>query len=61
MQVAQRLPPQWYYGSIPVNSSISNLVLGVHCDPCMHRIDNCSLRQLFRVGVSLGAIVYLYS
>ena len=47
--------------SIPVNSSIINLVLGVHCDLYMHRIDNCSLREGSRVGVSfLGAIVYLF-
>jgi len=49
-------------GSIPVNSSIINLVLEVHCDLYMHRIDNCSLREGSRVGVSfLGAIVYLFS
>ena len=48
--------------SIPVYSSIMNLVLGVHCDLYMHRIDNCSLRERSRVGVSfLGAIVYLFS
>jgi len=44
--------------SIPINSSIINLVLGVHCDLYMHRIDNCSLREESRVGVSfLGTIV----
>ena len=49
-------------GSIPVNSSIINLVLKVHCDLYMHRIDNCSLREGSRVGISfLGAIVYLFS
>jgi len=48
--------------SIPVNSSIINLVLGVHCNPYIHRIDNCSLREGSRVRVSfLGAIVYLFS
>jgi len=48
--------------SIPVNSSIINLVLEVHCNLYMHRIDNCSLREGSRVGVSfLGAIVYLFS
>ena len=36
---------EWCCGSISVNSSIINLVLGVHCDPYMHRIDNCSLRE----------------
>ena len=51
-----------YCGSIPVNSSIINLVLEVHCDLYMHRIDNCSLREGSRVGVSfLGTIVYLFS
>jgi len=50
------------YSSIPVNSSIINLVLGVHCDLYMHRIDNCSLREGSRVGISfLGTIVYLFS
>jgi len=49
-------------GSIPVNSSIINLVLKVHCNLYTHRIDNCSLREGSRVGVSfLGAIVYLFS
>jgi len=49
-------------GSIPVNSSIINLVLRVHCDLYMYRIDNCSLRERSRVEVSfLGAIVYLFS
>jgi len=49
-------------GSIPINSSIINLVLGVYYDAYMHRIDNCSLREGSRVGVSfLGAIVYLFS
>ena len=48
--------------SISVNSSIINLVLEVHCDLYMHRIENCSLREGSRVGVSfLGAIVYLFS
>jgi len=48
--------------SIPVNSSIINLVLGIYCDLYMHRIDNCSLREGSRVEVSfLGAIVYLFS
>ena len=48
--------------SIPVNSSIINLVLGVHCDLYMHRIDNCSLRGGSRVGVSfLRTIVYIFS
>jgi len=51
-----------YCSSIPVNSFIINLVLGVHCDLYMHRIDNCSLRERSRVEVSfLGAIVYLFS
>jgi len=51
-----------YCDSIPVNSSIINLVLEVHCDLYTHRIDNCSLREGSRVGVSfLGAIVYLFS
>ena len=49
-------------GSIPVNSSIINLVLEVHCDLYMHRINNCSLKEGSRVGVFfLGAIVYLFS
>ena len=49
-------------GSILVHSSIINLVLEVHCDLYMHRIDNCSLREGSRVEVSfLGAIVYLFS
>jgi len=53
---------EWYCSSIPINSSIINLVLGVHCNPYIHRIDNCSLREGSRVGVSfLGAIVYLFS
>jgi len=51
-----------YCGSIPINSSIINLMLEVHCDLYMHRIDNCSLREESRVKVSfLGAIVYLFS
>ena len=50
------------YNSIPVNFSIINLVLGVHCNLYIHRINNCSLRERSRVGVSfLGAIVYLFS
>jgi len=49
-------------GSIPVNSSIINLVLGIYCDLYMHMIDNCLLREGSRVEVSfLGAIVYLFS
>jgi len=49
-------------GSIPINSSIINLVLGVHCDPYTHRIDNFSLREGSRVGVFfLGTIVYFFS
>ena len=53
---------EWCFGSIPVNSSIINLLLGVHCDLYMHRIDNCSLREGSRIEVSfLGAIVYLFS
>jgi len=53
---------EWYCGSIPINSSIINLVLEVYCDLYMHRIDNCSLRERSRVEVSfLGAIVYFFS
>jgi len=33
---------EWCCGSIPVNLSIINLVLEVHCDLYMHRIDNLS-------------------
>ena len=48
-------------GSIPVNCSIINLVLGIHCDLYTHRIDNCSLREGSRVRVFfLGTIVYLF-
>ena len=33
----------------------------IYCDSYMHRIDNCSLREKSRVGVSfLEAIVYLF-
>jgi len=46
-----------YYSSIPVNSSIINLVLGVHCDPYTHRIDNCSLRERSRVGISVRGML----
>jgi len=48
--------------SISINSSIINLVLEVHCDLYTHRIDNCSLREGSRVGISfLETIVYLFS
>jgi len=43
------------YSSISVNSSIINLVLEVYCDLYMHRIDNCSLRERSRVGISIRA------
>jgi len=56
------VPPNSVLDNIPVNSFIINLVLEVHCDLYIHRIDNCSLREGSRVGVFfLGAIVYLFS